>query len=127
MLSTLPKLADRAFIIGFLLPSLLFAVSLLALFSQTDLVASLLKPIKEESSAAALLLLAAGIWLLAVLMQVLNYWLYRSLEGYLPPLSWRRRAGLKYSIRTACKRKQALALRREWAIKGPRFPRRSRQ
>ncbi|MBV9652990.1 MAG: hypothetical protein JOZ42_00355 [Acetobacteraceae bacterium] len=127
MLSTLPKLADRAFVVGFLLPSLLFTVGLLVLFSQMEQVLALLKPTKEENSTTALVLLAVAVWLLAVLMQVLNHWLYRSLEGYLPPLSWRRRASMRYSIKTARMRKEALALGREWAAKGDRFPRQSRQ
>lgn len=127
MLSTLPKLADRAFIVGFVLPSLLFAIALLVLFSQPDQVAALLRPVKEDGGTTILVLLAAGVWLLAVLMQVLNYFLYRFLEGYLPPLSWRRRAALRHAVRTARKRKEALALRREWADKGQRFSRQSKQ
>ena len=36
------------------------------------------------------------VWLVAILLLLLNHWLYRLLEGYLPPLSWRRRAARRF-------------------------------
>jgi hypothetical protein len=108
MLSTLPKLADRAFIIGFLLPSLLFVMTLSSLFGSLDQIKLLLKSIKEDT--ATLIVLGGSVWLLAVFLLTLNHWLYRCLEGYLPPLKWRKRAQVRAARRIAALRGQARRL-----------------
>jgi hypothetical protein len=50
MLSTLPKLADKAFIIGFLLPMIAFFISLFYLFSDVPQIAFVLKALAEKES-----------------------------------------------------------------------------
>jgi hypothetical protein len=109
MLSTLPKLADRAFIIGFLLPALVFSALGLWLFGDPDQVRDLLKIAKEDT--AQLLLMLGGVWLLSVLLLIVNQALYRCLEGYIPPLSWRKRSRLRAARRIAALRGKAARLR----------------
>lgn len=53
MLSTIPKLADRAFIVGFLLPTVLFITLGLALFGDLGQVEKLLEDPKGDRSASA--------------------------------------------------------------------------
>src|ERR1700730_3824277 len=84
MLSSLPKLADRAFILGEFLPSLLFAVALLFLFHDQQLPKALIEAvINKELGVAGYLLLT--VWAGAVLLLILNQPLYRFLEGYTFP------------------------------------------
>ena len=90
MLSTLPKLADRGFVLGFFLPSLLFVLAVLGLFSSHAKVGALLSGLVEKDLGSATFLLV-GVWILAVLMLMLNHPIYRLLEGYTWPVSrWRR-------------------------------------
>lgn len=109
MLSTLPKLADRAFIIGFLLPALLFAAGMIWIFGDPDQLRDLLRSAKDDT--AGLLLMLGAVWLLSVLLLIVNHALYRCLEGYLPPLSWRRRSKLRNARRIATLRGRAGRLR----------------
>jgi hypothetical protein len=90
MLSSLPKLADRAFILGAFLPALLFAVVGLVLFNDQDfankwidaLTAKDAMTTKELGQAAYMLL---AVWALGVLTLIFNHPLYRFLEGYTFP------------------------------------------
>src|SRR5262249_33492119 len=86
MLSSLPKLADRAFILGQFLPTLLFAVAVLFLFRDqeppdlwTDIMTG------ESLGKAAYLLLV--VWIVAVVTLILKQPLYQFFEGYMFP-SW---------------------------------------
>ena len=81
MLSTLPNLADRNFILGFFLPALLFVLAAAFLFSDLGPVKTLLDALTAQDLGKAAYLLLA-VWLLAVLMLMLNNPLYRFLEGY---------------------------------------------
>jgi hypothetical protein len=49
MLSSLPKLADRTFVLGELLPSLLFAIALLFLFQDQPTAAAWIDAVTEVS------------------------------------------------------------------------------
>jgi hypothetical protein len=91
MLSNLPKLLDRNFVLGFVLPVLLFAVAALLLlrdyaFASVWLESLLAKDITSAAYAVAI------VWLLAVVLLLFNHAIYRIFEGYVPPLSWRRGA-----------------------------------
>jgi hypothetical protein len=86
MLSSLPKLADRAFILGTFLPTLLFAACLLGLFHDYELVKTWRVALAAKDLGQAVFLLFA-VWVLAVLTLLLNHWIYRLLEGYMFP-SW---------------------------------------
>jgi hypothetical protein len=124
MFSTLPKLFDRAFLLGFFLPALLFAVAAVALC--TD--ASLIKLIPDlESSEGAKSLTGASLallsaWVLALLLMTMNYFLYRLLEGYLWPFSrigWLKRQQLK---KFAAFDKKLKRLKAQWLEDGDAFP-----
>lgn len=79
MLSSLSKLADRSFILGFFLPTLLFAVILLGLFRDQPLVKECIPAVAERTLGPVYLLLP--LWAVAAVLLMLNDWLYRFLEG----------------------------------------------
>jgi hypothetical protein len=81
MLSSLPKLADRAFVLGTFLPTLLFAIILLLEFRDYSVAAEWLAALttKDLGKAAYLIL---SVWAIAVVLLMLNQPLYRLLEGY---------------------------------------------
>jgi hypothetical protein len=87
MLGTLPKLADKAFVLGFLLPVFLFFGCGLVLLSDIKAISSLLEKLTQQDAWAKLAYLAIFVWTLSILMMMLNRLLYRMLEGYLWPLS----------------------------------------
>jgi hypothetical protein len=81
MLSTLPKLADRTFVLGFFLPTLLFTIAALLLFSHVSDIGEWLKSLTaKDLTTGAYLLLA--VWVGALLLLILNHWWYQVLEGY---------------------------------------------
>jgi hypothetical protein len=88
MLSGLPKLFDKNFVIGFLLPVILALIAVAWLCPEL----TLLKPLRSLSvnddilgKATYLLLVAYG---LGILLMATNTLQYRLLEGSIPPLSW---------------------------------------
>lgn len=92
MFSSLPKLADKNFIIGFLLPALLAILTVLFLFNDTAPHGSLFEAALKEATVSATLLAVSG-WGVATILLLCNYWLYRILEGYVGPLNrekWRK-------------------------------------
>jgi hypothetical protein len=81
MLSSLPKLADRAFILGTFLPTLLFAIILsLELWGYDVASGWLAASTAKDLGQAAILILS--VWAIAVVLLMLNQPLYRLLEGY---------------------------------------------
>jgi hypothetical protein len=86
MLSTLPKLADKAFIIGFFLPVLLFVLSGIALFSDLPEVKSLLAT-TETYSIEKFFYFVLIVWALAISMLLVNNIQFQILEGYRGPMS----------------------------------------
>src|SRR5690349_24794687 len=92
MLASLPKLADKNFVLGFLLPTLLGVIAGLALFQDSAYISSIYKAIFEEKSFSSLTMLVLAIWTLAVILLTVNHSLYRILEGYSGPFNsseWR--------------------------------------
>jgi hypothetical protein len=87
MLSSVSKLADKAFVMGFLLPALLAVFTAVNVFHCPPWFHELCTP-SEKNPFADLTYIALVVWFLAVLLLAVNYWAYRLLEGYLPPLSW---------------------------------------
>jgi hypothetical protein len=86
MLSSVPKFADRAFILGAFLPTLLFAICGLLLFYDQEPAKTWIEALTSRDLGQAAYVLLA-VWALAALISMLNHWLYRFLEGYLLP-SW---------------------------------------
>jgi uncharacterized membrane protein YesL len=101
MLSTLPKLADRSFIFGFFLPTLLFCIVVLVLFQDMQASKDLLDDFaaKDITKAAYALLM---VWVFAVALLTLNHPLYRFLEGYTFPnwlAEWLKKRNRRRSYR----------------------------
>src|SRR5262249_16544146 len=93
MLSTLPKLADRAFILGFVMPVLLFVLGVLWLFSDVAPVSGVIDKLSNKDAFEQLTYALLSVWGLAILLQLLNLPLFQILEGYRWPISVMR--GLK--------------------------------
>jgi hypothetical protein len=87
MLSTLPKLADKAFVLGFFLPVLLAVLAILALFNDLPEVRSLLTATGEGDRLEKLFYFVLVVWCLSVLMLLINNAQYQILEGYRWPFS----------------------------------------
>ena len=122
MLSSLPKLADRSFLIGYLVPAALFLAAFASLFSDwPDLVGAL--GLGGEADGLEVLAKAAiSVWLFAIVLSLLNTVLYRVVEGYLPPITW-----LGFLKRRALARHDAAkgkikALAAAWRKAGKTYP-----
>jgi hypothetical protein len=103
MLSTLPKLVDKAFVLGFFLPVLSFVLASLALFSDLPEVKSLLAT-TETYSLEKFFYFVLIVWALAISMLLVNNLQYQILEGYRWPMS--RLARLKDAERLRFKNMQ---------------------
>ena len=89
MLSSLPKLADRNFIIGFFVPTLLTALVILWLFRDVEAVRLVYESVWKEKKWEEITIFALGVWVFAMLLMLLNHQIYRMTEGYMGPLAWR--------------------------------------
>jgi hypothetical protein len=121
MLSSLPKLADRNFILGTFLPTLLFAVIVLVLFKDTEQAKTWIEGLTAKDLGQTVFLLF-GVWVVAVLILMLNQPVYRFLEGYTYP-AWiadrLKRPKVKYLTDTL---NEIEALHDRWADQGDSFP-----
>jgi hypothetical protein len=88
MFSSLPKLADRAFVIGYLLPTLLFLCALAALFADQPQVQALM--FSETQHWQKIVSLVVIIWAVSVFLQLVNTDLIKFLEGYEQPIKGSR-------------------------------------
>jgi hypothetical protein len=88
MLSFLPKLADRTFVVSFLLPTFLASFATAWAFPDIAALELLRSPTLSDKQLSGLVFLVVGVWLTAVFLMTTNYALFRLLEGYLPPISW---------------------------------------
>jgi hypothetical protein len=121
MLGTLPKLADKAFVLGFLLPVFLFVMSVFALFSDVQIVQDLLDKLAQKDAWEKFAYFALLVWGLAILMMMLNHTLYQMLEGYWWPLlivKWSKARQLARFDRLT-ERLESLA--KEWGSLGDAF------
>jgi hypothetical protein len=89
MLSGVSKLAEKPFVIGFLLPAMIFTVVALNLF-KPDSLSGLLDQLHTGNPLADLTFLAVGVWILSMVLLLFTTDIYQVLEGYLPPMSWFR-------------------------------------
>src|SRR5262249_39482620 len=121
MLSALPKLADRIFVIGFFLPALLFALALLALFSDVSPLQEVLSSVAEKKNLENLVYFALAVWVLSVLLLMVNHLQYRVLEGYAWPFD-RILGSLKRERKRFLSRKRRFdRLNEEWDREKDRF------
>jgi hypothetical protein len=110
MFSSLPKLADKNFIIGFLLPALLAILTALFLFNDMAPNGSLFDAALKEATVSATLL-AVSVWGIATILLLSNYWLYRILEGYVGPFN--RQKWRKVKQQEIVRKQQAMSSRYE--------------
>lgn len=87
MLGSFPKIVDKNFVIGFLLPVILGLVALAWLFPGLEILSPLRTVSANETTLGAMTYLILLSYGLAILLMVANTLQYRFLEGYLPPLS----------------------------------------
>jgi hypothetical protein len=87
MFATLGSLADRAFVVGFILPVLGFLLAMLGLFADFPAVRTILHDIAAADGFEKLTYLLLSIWALALMLQFVNDALYKILEGYSFPLA----------------------------------------
>jgi hypothetical protein len=87
MLSTLPKLADKAFIVGFFLPTILFFTALFYLFSDSQWTSEFLNAIKDSSNLEKVVYVSLIVWCLSIGIMIANNVLYKIVEGYYWPVS----------------------------------------
>jgi hypothetical protein len=88
----LSKLADKNFVIGFLLPVLIVSVAAAGLFRDTATIGFIYAAILKENSFTGLTVVVLAIWSAATLLMVWNHAIYQALEGYIGPFkreSWR--------------------------------------
>ena len=100
MLSSLPKLADKNFLVGFIMPVLLGAIGLLALLRDVPPFDAVYRSIVSTDDFTKLTLAAIALWSMAIVLMLLNLLLYRALEGYVWPFrrrSWRDAMRQRYS------------------------------
>ena len=90
MFATLPKLADRNFVVGFLLPVLIASLAGMFLFRDTAAVGAIYDAVLHQKQVTDLTLVLISIWGVSVLLTLLNHQIYRLLEGYTWPLRRQR-------------------------------------
>jgi hypothetical protein len=86
MLSSIPKLVDKNFVVGFIIPVLLAAIGLLALLRDHEPVRSIYAAAVDADSFEKLTVIVLLLWAVAILLSLMNHTLYRLLEGYTGPL-----------------------------------------
>ncbi|HUB15841.1 MAG TPA: hypothetical protein VMB34_28095 [Acetobacteraceae bacterium] len=86
MLSGLPNIADKNFIIGFFLPVVL--VLFAAAWAFPDI--AVLAPLRtaQDKTLGDLAWQVLAVWTISVALYTTNHLQYRILEGYLPPVAW---------------------------------------
>jgi hypothetical protein len=89
MLSSVEKLVDKTFVIGFLLPSIIAVYAAMNVFHCPSWFTSLCDP-NPAKPFEDLTYLALTVFVLAVFLLTVNDLAYRFLEGELPPISWLR-------------------------------------
>jgi hypothetical protein len=94
MFASLPKLADKNFVIGFLLPALLGSVAFVSLFRDQVMIKSVYIAIWNQNAFATLTVVAIAVWTGSVLLLIGNDLFYKVLEGYRGPFNqpkWRKK------------------------------------
>lgn len=91
MLSSVGKLADKTFVLGFLLPSLLATLSFAHWIGCPAGIQGFCQSLEAANPFESLTYLVLAVFAFAVLLVALNNVIYRTYEGYNPPLSWARR------------------------------------
>ena len=104
MLAGLPKLFEKNFVIGFLLPTILAMIAFAWLLPDLALLEPLRSLEAGDKALSDLTYLVLAVYGIAILLMMTNTAQYRLLEGYLPPLSLWRAGRRRHRLR-----RQALA------------------
>jgi hypothetical protein len=123
MLSTIPKLADKTFIIGYLFPTTAFLVALLFLLSDISPFSSVNDLIQSDKNFDKVIYLGLLVWGLSIILMILNHSLYQIIEGYtwpIPQLAKRLGSKQLQRFRQLSTRLEDLGL--EWEAWGESFP-----
>ena len=88
MISTLSNLADRNFVLGFLLPVIIASLLACAVFADVPEVEAIWMQITNADSLEKLVVVVIGLWTAAVLLFVLNRFIQRLMQGYWGPFKW---------------------------------------
>jgi hypothetical protein len=100
MLSSVPKLVDKNFVVGFIIPVLLGAVGILALLRDLEPFRSVYDSMAKADDFPKLTIVILLLWTAAIVLMIMNNALYRMLEGYVGPFNrraWRDRLAEQYA------------------------------
>jgi hypothetical protein len=87
MFSSVSKLVDKAFVVGFIVPTLIGALASLWLFRDYSSVSAILDSITDAKDFTKLTVFLLILWTLAILLMILNNLIFRVFEGYYGPLA----------------------------------------
>ena len=87
MLTSITKIVDKSFVVGFVVPVLLAAVGILAMLRDLESIKPLYADLVQTKNFSNLTIIALLLWAAAILLLILNHHLYRVLEGYSGPFS----------------------------------------
>src|ERR1700722_13631168 len=91
MLASVTKIVDKSFVVGFVIPVLLGAVGIFAMLRDLASIKPFYGDLIHTTSFSNLTIIALLLWTAAILLLILNYRLYRILEGYTGPFNWLKR------------------------------------
>jgi hypothetical protein len=121
MLATLPKLADKAFILGFFLPTFLLVLAVAGLFHDQPWGAKVLAVASQKDGWDTLAYFVLAVWGVAVLLMMANHMQLQILEGYRWPVSkmsvFRRREEKRFEGKKA----RADQLTEQWKTQDDKF------
>ncbi|HMD02345.1 MAG TPA: hypothetical protein VKG44_05205 [Candidatus Baltobacteraceae bacterium] len=122
MLTSVTKLADANFVLGFFLPALIGVIAAAYAFPATPFLSDIFSHLGSDKSLGDVTYIVLTIWVLAVALLALNYELYRELEGYLAPISWFAFLKDWHKRRFQTLRDRYDALNDQWAAQKNAFP-----
>jgi hypothetical protein len=122
MLSTLPKLADKAFILGFFLPTFLFVLAVAALYHDQPWAQTILDAATKNVSWDNLAYFVVAVWGVSVLLMMINDLQLKILEGYRWPVSKMSFLRHREEARFQQMKNSADELTKQWKIQDDAFP-----
>jgi len=122
MLSTLPNLANKAFIIGFFLPTLLFVLALAGLFHDQSWAQAWFAVATQKEGWDSLAYFVVAVWGASVLLMMTNDLQLKLLEGYLWPVSKMAFLQRRQEARFQEKKARADQLMAQAETEGDNFP-----
>ncbi len=122
MLSTLPNLANKAFILGFFLPTFLFVLALAWLFQGQPWAEAWLAAASEKDGWDSLAYFVVAVWGFSVLLMMINDLQLKTLEGYSWPVSKMPGLQRRETARFTQKKDRAEALQKQWQLEDEAFP-----